>query len=382
MCRRAAGPIGLFYRSNFAGCEGACIIQKGQPVAYYSKKLNGAQKNYSTIDKELLLIVMTLKEFWSMLLGAVINIPTDHKNILGIGDSLQRCLRWISYVDEYDPMLHYIKGPTNVITDTFTRMPMLASMPLAMVGKEDTSRKCETTCHPNSEPTTASEQDADPLDCHFSLTEDREMSECFQHLPAKECYLNLPEDSTVDNPLNIEAIKEQQDADQELQRTATKYADQYTHKSISEIDNVLCLVKPGDPPANWRIALPKLMLQPIIRWFHQITGHPGSKRLYIQISAHYYHRDLQRMIDNYHCNHCQHNKLDGKGYGHLHEHEIRSMPFDECAVDLIGPWTIQVWDKPYEFNALTMIDTVSNLVELVRIDDKTPGHIAKKYAQV
>jgi hypothetical protein len=66
----------------------------------------------------------------------------------------------------------------------------------------------------------------------------------------------------------------------------------------------------------------------------------------------------------------------------LPEHKIRSLPFEECAVDLIGPWTIQVRDKPYEFNTLTMIDTVLNLVELVRIDDKTSAHIAKKYAQV
>jgi len=70
---------------------------------------------------------------------------------------------------------------------------------------------------PTGEPTTATEQDTDLLDCHFSLTDDRKMSECFTYLPAEECYLNLPEDSAVDNPLDIEAIKEQQGADQELQ---------------------------------------------------------------------------------------------------------------------------------------------------------------------
>jgi len=50
-------------------------------------------------------------------------------------------------------------------------------------------------------------------------------------------------------------------------------------------------------------------------------------------------------------------------------------------VDLIGPWIVQVRGNPYEFSALTAIDTVTNLVELVRIDDKTSDKTAKKYAQ-
>ncbi len=50
-------------------------------------------------------------------------------------------------------------------------------------------------------------------------------------------------------------------------------------------------------------------------------------------------------------------------------------------MDLIGPWTIQVRGNPYEFSALTAIDTATNLVELERIDDKMSDNVARKYAQ-
>jgi hypothetical protein len=90
---------------------GACIIQSDIPVAYYSKKVNSVQMNYATIDKELLCIVTTPREFRLMLLGAELHVHIDHKNILGIGDSSQQRFPWISFVDEYGPELHYVEGP-------------------------------------------------------------------------------------------------------------------------------------------------------------------------------------------------------------------------------------------------------------------------------
>ncbi len=52
------------------------------------------------------------------------------------------------------------------------------------------------------------------------------------------------------DPLDMENIKEQQGADDALLQHATKYADQYTRERIGTIDDILCYIKPGDPPNN------------------------------------------------------------------------------------------------------------------------------------
>jgi hypothetical protein len=60
---------------------GACISQGVKPVTFYSSKLQPAQTHYTTTERELLLIVETLKEFRNILLGQKIKVHTDHENL-------------------------------------------------------------------------------------------------------------------------------------------------------------------------------------------------------------------------------------------------------------------------------------------------------------
>jgi transposase InsO family protein len=51
------------------------------------------------------------------------------------------------------------------------------------------------------------------------------------------------------------------------------------------------------------------------------------------------------------------------------------------AIDLIGPWTLTIGEVKQSFSALTMVDVVTNLVEIVRVNNKTAAHIAWQFEQ-
>ncbi len=143
---------------------------------------------------------------------------------------------------------------------------------------------------------------------------------CLHNVISDQCYLNLPKDMVKDNPLDLENIKEKQEKDNELQQSATRQPEWYSRKTFSDVDNVLCYTKPGDDPSNWKIALPNEVIRPTVNWYHQVTGHPDSKRVYEQICQRYHNRDLRRYIDNFNCEFCQRNKLDGKRYERTDEY--------------------------------------------------------------
>jgi hypothetical protein len=190
---------------------GACIIQEGKPVAYFSCKLTKSQQNYTTMEKEMLSIVATLEEFRSMLLGADIHAFTDPKNLTFNTLKTQRVLCWHTKIEEFLPMLHYIKGPCNILADNLSRLHCLVTPAQITEGKKLV------------EPAEVSIEEEDKayfLDQEYSGLYAENIWECIG------CYLNLPETPHPDeNPLNYAHICELQQQDKELLALQVEYPD-------------------------------------------------------------------------------------------------------------------------------------------------------------
>ena len=110
---------------------GAVLQQEGHdgllhPVSYYSKKFNKHERNYSTIEKEALSLVLALSHY-DVYLSAARNIKvyTDHNPLVFIQkmkNKNQKILRWSLMLQQYNLSISHIKGRENVVADTLSRM--------------------------------------------------------------------------------------------------------------------------------------------------------------------------------------------------------------------------------------------------------------------
>ncbi len=103
---------------------GVVITQDNRPIAFFSRKLSGAQSKYTVTKLELLAIVETLNEFNGMMWGQRLNVYTDHKNLTrdGLGLTSDRVTLWRILLEEYAPQIIYIKGIHNTVADAISRL--------------------------------------------------------------------------------------------------------------------------------------------------------------------------------------------------------------------------------------------------------------------
>jgi hypothetical protein len=96
------------------------------PVAFHSRSLLPAERNYDTHDKELLGIIFAFKHARPFFLGAshAIRVRTDHSNLQYFRQPQKitgRQARWIEYLQDFDYTLEHIPGSSNTIADLLSR---------------------------------------------------------------------------------------------------------------------------------------------------------------------------------------------------------------------------------------------------------------------
>ncbi len=98
------------------------------PVAFESKKLNPAQANYPTHERELLGLVHCLKNWRHYLFGRQFNAYTDHKTLIHLESQLDltgRKAHWSTTLQEFDVTICYQEGAKNIVADALSRRPDL-----------------------------------------------------------------------------------------------------------------------------------------------------------------------------------------------------------------------------------------------------------------
>lgn len=327
---------------------GAVLMQQGKTVAFFSRKLSKSQLKYPTIDKEMLCIVEVFKEFRTILWGAKIRVHTDHINLTRQNISSHRIMTWRMLLEEFSPVFHYIKGPDNVIADALSRLPREEEKGSASPSATET----------------------DKLDVETAASLESESAN--STLQLSDLFINYPSD-LPQFPIAFDRLAAAQAADESIQAT-----DYYTDHQFYEHS-----LKVYTRNGNSKIVIPQALQLNMIKWYHHVLGHCGTERLIKSISQHLYSPGLKEAVATFckTCDACQRYKNPGIGIGHLATRQEIRVPWEEIAIDTIGPWNIQIPTiGKVSFCAFTIIDNCTNLLELKRASKSNPTGIEAVHA--
>ncbi len=180
------------------------------------------------------------------------------------------------------------------------------------------------------------------------------------------------------NPLDLKFIQSFQQRDNELQDALNKDPRITT---IRIKDNSLITYKAPNTLKR-TIIIPKALQYPTIRWLHSILGHAGINRLYNTMKSHFWFPNMIHSITKYvkQCQFCQRYNKQTQKYGHVPPKNVLHLnPWDEVCVDMIGPWKITINNFEYQFRALTCIDSIICLPEIIPVDSATSQTVAHAF---
>ena len=193
---------------------------------------------------------------------------------------------------------------------------------------------------------------------------------------AGDAYLFHPKfDPQGHHPFHFATIHQYQQQDKQL---LALHHNNPAHSFFQTLGDhkILCICLTQTSAPTWRICLPDAMLLPLVQWYHEHTVHStGMDRLKQLIRHHFHHPAIcataRKVVSA--CPVCPQVRLATPQHGQLAPRDAPITPWSEVHVDYIGPWSVKVNGQELKFDALTMIEPITNLFEVVRVQGPKNG---------
>lgn len=310
---------------------GAGLFQNNRPIAFASRSLNDAEKNYSQIEKELLSILFACTKFHYYTYGRPIKVINDHKPLLGImkkdlhkiaSSKLQRMKMKLF---NYDIQLEHAPGKTIQLADYLSRY------------ESKTEQNEDTTI--NESVLTINASDEKKLQIKNEIESDANLKKIKEF-----CKSGWP-NNKKNCPENLRYY--------------------YRLKDDIFIDDDLLFY-------NDRLIIPTKMREEIINKLHE--PHFGITKTIQRAANSVYWPNINNEIENLinNCTVCQMNASKNINEPMI-PHEIPKRPFVKIGCDIL------------EFkgkNYLALMDYFSKWIELVKINHMTANEINKQWLKI